>query len=376
MDLTDYIKVRQNKIFTEFSKLNVDSAIFLSTLNIFYLTGFNSLINSRPLAVIINHHGEVILLVPAIRYYHAKEEALNCKVKIYGEWGGIQGNYKSFHEGILSLLKDSQIVGVEDDIPLKEYRILSGFHTENISNLINEIRLLKDDYEISCIRKASKLATIGIETATKNINKGLSEEEICHSMIEEMLLYKRKYFSSDNIGGFGSNEMAQINTLDVWCLTNERISFGCDTPRNYIPKYGDIILPIVWARINGYGAEKERTLLLGDKHPFYFELKECLELARNEMLNVIKPGIYLSELYEVAENIIKESKYFLFKQKRFGHGIGLSFHEGPSISASSNYVLKENMVLTIEPGFMDISIGGVRSSDTILIKSTGYEIFT
>jgi len=39
-------------------------------------------------------------------------------------------------------------------------------------------------------------------------------------------------------------------------------------------------------------------------------------------------------------------------------------------------LLKPGMVITVEPGLMDKSWGGVRHSDTVLITQDGYESLT
>ena len=56
---------------------------------------------------------------------------------------------------------------------------------------------------------------------------------------------------------------------------------------------------------------------------------------------------------------------------RCGHGVGLECHEGPVISKNSNKILKENMVVTSEPGIYIPGKFGVRIEDTILITKNG-----
>ncbi|OYR64858.1 peptidase M24, partial [Halorubrum sp. E3] len=55
-----------------------------------------------------------------------------------------------------------------------------------------------------------------------------------------------------------------------------------------------------------------------------------------------------------------------------GHGVGVSLHEGPSLSAAGE--LRPGNVVTVEPGVYDPEIGGVRLEDLILVTDDGYEI--
>ena len=54
-----------------------------------------------------------------------------------------------------------------------------------------------------------------------------------------------------------------------------------------------------------------------------------------------------------------------------GHGIGLDTHEFPSLNLKSKDILKENMVITIEPGIYIKNSFGVRIEDDILVKKDG-----
>lgn len=61
---------------------------------------------------------------------------------------------------------------------------------------------------------------------------------------------------------------------------------------------------------------------------------------------------------------------------RTGHGIGLSNHEKPFVSIGDDEILKENMIISIEPGIYIDEIGGYRHSDTVLVTKEGYELLT
>jgi Xaa-Pro dipeptidase len=61
---------------------------------------------------------------------------------------------------------------------------------------------------------------------------------------------------------------------------------------------------------------------------------------------------------------------------RTGHGIGLSNHEKPFMSIGDDEILKENMIISIEPGIYIDDVGGYRHSDTVLVTKNGYELLT
>ena len=58
-----------------------------------------------------------------------------------------------------------------------------------------------------------------------------------------------------------------------------------------------------------------------------------------------------------------------------GHGVGLDIHERPYINRKDEIMLKENMVITNEPGIYIPGKFGVRIEDTVLVtKSEGVNL--
>lgn len=79
----------------------------------------------------------------------------------------------------------------------------------------------------------------------------------------------------------------------------------------------------------------------------------------------------------LARNV--DSDFYLYNYNlihALGHGIGLEVHEMPYISQNSTFTLKENMVVTNEPGIYIKGKCGIRIEDTILITENEPEILT
>jgi Xaa-Pro aminopeptidase len=83
------------------------------------------------------------------------------------------------------------------------------------------------------------------------------------------------------------------------------------------------------------------------------------------------------KVHESAENVIKKNG-FKFKHS-LGHGLGLELHDLPSFSPKprdkerlkdwKEVKLKENMILTVEPGVYEPRIGGCRLENDVLVTS-------
>ena len=61
-----------------------------------------------------------------------------------------------------------------------------------------------------------------------------------------------------------------------------------------------------------------------------------------------------------------------------GHGIGLEIHEYPRVSTKmpADLYFQPGMILTLEPGLYDETLGGTRLENDILITENGNEVLT
>ena len=123
-----------------------------------------------------------------------------------------------------------------------------------------------------------------------------------------------------------------------------------------------------------------RTLLLNKiKNKIAKKLEDSYKIIEETIARVkekLRAGISVKSIDNLVRNFFKENKVDENFLHSTGHGVGLEIHELPYISAKQNYVLKENNVITIEPGLYFEGIGGIRIENTILIKKNGYEILT
>ena len=87
------------------------------------------------------------------------------------------------------------------------------------------------------------------------------------------------------------------------------------------------------------------------------------------VLEQYKDGASTRQVTKMVENDFKLYKYDLIHS--LGHGLGLEIHEPPYISYKTDTVLKENMVVTDEPGIYIPGKFGIRIEDTVQITKFG-----
>lgn len=382
MDKKIYFQERIKQLHHLMNSEGLDVVVVLKPEHVMYYSGFNPIINSKPVFFVLTKEGESFLLVPALRYSHAKEEASVEDVKVYGMWGRIESLGADPLDVLRQLVSGENLrVGLElNYISVEWYKalqhILSPCEIQSISPLIGQQTLIKDEYEIDLIRKAARLADCGTTTIIHHLQVGLNEMEACTEAQYAMRQLWQNEFKDYEPCGYGTADGGMIDSLFAWCLTNERIAYGCDTPKAYRVQSGDISLPMAWAKLDGYHAENERTILVGSVSGTREAAYLAMLKARQNVFNALRPNVPIRDLYHVAAECFSAAGFAHILPGRIGHGIGTSAHEALSINASNEGKIKPGMIISIEPGVMDPSWGGVRHSDTVLITPTGYEVLT
>ena len=100
------------------------------------------------------------------------------------------------------------------------------------------------------------------------------------------------------------------------------------------------------------------------KNIYDLVLKNQLQTQRD-----LREGASIRIISKNVENDFKLNGYDLIHS--LGHGIGLEIHELPYINSKNDILLKENMIITNEPGIYLPNNYGVRIEDTVLITKSG-----
>jgi Xaa-Pro aminopeptidase len=79
---------------------------------------------------------------------------------------------------------------------------------------------------------------------------------------------------------------------------------------------------------------------------------------------------------KVARDIIADAGYKDYFGHGLGHGVGMDIHEQPRLSPLGKGILKENMVVTCEPGIYIDGWGGVRIEDLIVVGKDGPKVLS
>ena len=380
-ELRRYVKKRIENMREKMLQKGVDAAILMRPENVFYFSNFNPIIISH-VPYFIMTKDKAILLVHAIRYTHAMNEGAVDHVLCYGKWGSAVPIALDAYDAIHEIIGDEKItLGVEGDYAsinvvkkLSEKLDMKGI--VDIAQDTLDLRLIKDPYEIQMCRISGEFVDCGVTHALEQLENGASEAQAATEGQYAMRKLWHEKYQKYEVSGFSNSETADIDTFVVWCMSNERLNYGCDCPSGYVPMPGDITMPMSWARIGGYNVENERTVLVGDVCEERVRAYDAMLRARENIFNMLRAGTIFEDMYFAAMKEYENAGFSNILPGRCGHGMGLSTHEFPSITKGNKAALKPGMILTVEPGLMSAELGAVRHSDTVLITEDGFEFLT
>jgi methionyl aminopeptidase len=135
------------------------------------------------------------------------------------------------------------------------------------------------------------------------------------------------------------------------CISlNDEAVHGVPGPRDI--KEGDLVKLDVTLEKDGYMADAAITVPAGSVSSQAQQLMDCAERAFQQAMLVARAGFRVFEIGRMVEREVSKSGFSVIRELG-GHGIGRTIHEAPHVpnyhDPAANHVLKEGLVITVEP---------------------------
>lgn len=255
-----------------------------------------------------------------------------------------------------------RVLGFESTLAYEAYRKLlrKGVTIKAVSNVVEDVRKIKDSAETKLIRVAVQRAQKAFLETKPCIRKGVSERKIA-SVLECNL--KKKGCSS--------------LPFDIIVASGRNSSLPHARPSDKKVATGDFVVVDWGGEAGGYFSDMTRTLLIrGSGISKKREMYETVLKANRAVIDSVAEGVPARVLDKVARDIIIKAGYGDFFGHGTGHGVGLDVHELPRISRFGRESIKSGMVFTIEPGIYVPGLGGVRIEDMVCAEHDGCSVLT
>lgn len=121
--------------------------------------------------------------------------------------------------------------------------------------------------------------------------------------------------------------------------------------------------------LDGYPSDMTRCGWFGpEPDPEFLRVVDVVEAAVQAGIASAEPGARACDVDAAARGVIEAAGYGERFVHRTGHGLGIDIHEPPWITATSETVLEEGMVFSIEPGIYLPGRFGVRLEDIVILR--------
>lgn len=330
----------------------VDAMLLTNEANRFYASGFRSA-GTDGVALVTRERS---YYWTDSRYIEAAEEQVaDAEVGLATVERGYAFliNEASERDGVKTLGFEDEYMTVAE---LKRYQSKLRPALKPATELLTELRMVKDGAEIEALAAAQRIAERALEEIYNDVRVGVTEKEIAARLTYLMLRCGAEDMSFDPIvasGANGSRPHAVPTEKPIAAGEFVTMDFGCV--------------------YRGYCSDMTRTVAVGHVTEEMDKVYHTVLRAQKAGVAAARAGVPGSDVHNAAARVIAEAGYGAYFGHGFGHGVGVEIHEAPRASTTWTKPLPAGAVISAEPGIYLPGRFGVRIEDVIIIREGGCE---
>jgi Xaa-Pro aminopeptidase len=238
-------------------------------------------------------------------------------------------------------------------------RLRRSFLSELAAPLVEPLRRVKDDDELTLMIEAALVGCKLFEHILGFIRPGLQEVEVAGELEHQARLMGAEGMSFETIVASGVRSS----------MPHGRASAA------KLPRTGFVTLDF-GVILKGYCSDMTRTVHLGKPKANERSAYEAVLEAQEAGVAAVASGVSCAEVDEAARSVLRKAGLAEAFSHSTGHGLGLEIHEPPRIGAGVTSRLASGMVITIEPGVYLAGQFGIRIEDMVAVTGSGGQVLT
>jgi Xaa-Pro aminopeptidase len=225
--------------------------------------------------------------------------------------------------------------------------------------LVEELRVVKDAGEVARIEAAASIADEALALVRPRLAERPTEREFGLELDAAM-----RHLGADDL------------SFETICASGPNGARPHARPGPRTVTEGDLVVLDFGALVDGYHSDMTRTVMVGEPSATQRRMLEVVAAAQEAGVQAVRAGVACREVDAVCRAVITEAGWGDAFLHGTGHGVGLDIHEAPRLARTSDAVLAEGQVVTVEPGVYLPEHGGVRVEDTVLVTAEGCQRLT
>jgi len=338
------VKQRRKNLLRFAQKIDCDTLVAFEPENLYYLTGFWG-----EAIGLLEKNGKTTIIAPELEVGRAKAESQDCNV-ITAERGiGLVSS-------LVSKIKKNQVC-----TDCQNYSVMTSLKKsipkiKSSTEPFYSSRVIKDEKEISILKKGSKIIDEMFEICVTKMKVGQKESDLQAILMSYAINHQM----------FDTGYKSTLNPLIIAGGPNGALPHAQVTERKF--KKGDLVVVDLTLRYKGYVSDATRTFAMGKISPLANQTYEIVKESQKLGLKKVKPNVACKNIDLVCRKYIEDQNFGKYFIHSTGHGIGLEVHELPTISYKNDVKLEKNMAITIEPGIYIENKFGIRIEDSLIVK--------
>jgi Xaa-Pro aminopeptidase len=364
----------------------IDAALLLHPRDVLYYAT-----TARPAALFVAPHETILLVRRGLAY--ARREATVARVEPMNGLSSVADTIAEL--GLTGGMLGTELDVVPTRIAQRLREVFPSWSLANVTPLVLAQRTVKDEDEIGAARGAAAVADAGQRAVVQAVAPGMSELTLAAEVEAAMRRAGHEGFQPlrypEARGGgifLMSGENLAVRGGHGLVVTGAGLSpampYG---PSRRVLRPGDLIAVDIGSTYGGYTADESRTFVVGQAAEWQRALFALVRATEDAVLEALRPGVAVADLYAVAEGIVAGGAPPNFAPGSLalpgfvGHGIGLELDEPPVLWDRDETRLQAGMVLAIEVEVSATAQGPtqrtmVKLEDTVVIRPDGYELLT
>ena len=360
------------------SEVDCHGGVAFSFTNSYYLSGVPIIPWGRPTFTVVPRHGDAAMVLAEGEKVRALEHTPITDLETYRDDDG--PNARRAVELLAGVLqrRDMSRIAYDAAVTPAAYvdqlrTMMSGATFDDVSEELDEMRMVSSDEEVAMLRAASAIIDHGMETFIAEAKLGEPEVLVAGRACLAMSAFAAGTYPEAEVRVNAYSQQGLRSLQPHTAATGDPLAGG------------QLMYAVVEAHVWHYQGAVERTVALGELSPEQEAYYAAIIESQRAAIAAVGPGVPCSEVDRAGREVLKAAGYTnVIGGIGLGRGI-LNEWEGridrSNLRPYNHTPLAPNTVLTIEPWAVEPwavepTMGAPRHCDMVLVTETGHEVMT